>query len=215
MMLGGILLTCRLKLDRPQPHSHFDAIHEHYLGGALLKRYPSRKKELPELPNVMVIQASMTGPSLMEIDWPVNRFARGLIGFTERYPAEQEAASETPTGLPLPPPETPQDDAQSSNGVLSSHLPRLRINNNPTNQATGPWDYSNVPEPCASEICPIQHHHYQGPYFAQENTARTWNTYWGYSDRPASVYQAWAAIGQGRANEREYTMVAGFAEHHS
>ncbi len=56
------------QLDKPQPDTHFDALNEHYFGGALLKRHPSWKETLSEHQNEIATQPSMTGHSLIEIN---------------------------------------------------------------------------------------------------------------------------------------------------
>ena len=67
---------------------------------------------------------------------------------------------------------------------------------------------------CTAQSCPIEHPHKEGIFLAGGDVPRAWNEYWGYSDPPDEIWQAWAAVERGRGTDRDVVMVIGFAESH-
>ena len=67
---------------------------------------------------------------------------------------------------------------------------------------------------CTHKSCPIKRPHGLGRYLQQGQIPRIWNDYWGYSDPPQSVWQAWVRVEQGTASALDKTQVTAFADCH-
>ena len=65
-----------------------------------------------------------------------------------------------------------------------------------------------------AQSCPIQQPHARGIFLARGDVPRTRNGYWGYSDPPHEMWQAWNAIEQERATDIDRATVYGFAASH-
>lgn len=100
--------------------------------------------------------------------------------------------------------------------IPSRHMAELNIQDNSqiANKAPVTEPYFYDPDACISMQCPVGPAHPLGRYLARGHVPRTWNDYWGLSDPPHEVWQAWVRMHNGTAEDDDEFSVSAFSACH-